>query len=117
MIDDGSIDQSRRKYVRGPLEREHLDVDPIVQFQQWFQEAREHIDVEPNAMTLATVDSNGAPAARTVDHRIRPHASSSRHLVPADRRHLGRRVISGLSAISSFQLPDPSNSLVLHPDS
>lgn len=66
MVDDGSIDQSRRKYVRGPLEREHLDVDPIVQFQQWFQEAREHIDVEPNAMTLATVDSNGAPAARTV---------------------------------------------------
>ena len=66
MTDDGSIDQSRRKYVRGPLEREHLDVDPIVQFQQWFEEARERVDVEPNAMTLATVDSNGAPAVRTV---------------------------------------------------
>ena len=66
MTDDGSIDQSRRKYVRGPLEREHLDVDPIVQFQHWFEEACEHIDVEPNAMALATVDSNGAPAVRTV---------------------------------------------------
>jgi len=60
------MDQSRRKYVRGPLEREHLDVDAIVQFQRWFEEACEHIDIEPNAMTLATVDSDGAPAARTV---------------------------------------------------
>jgi pyridoxamine 5'-phosphate oxidase len=66
MADAGFIDQSRRKYFRGPLEREHLDADPISQFQQWFEEACEHIDVEPNAMTLATVDSNGAPAARTV---------------------------------------------------
>ena len=66
MSDDGSPDQSRREYVRGPLEREHLDADPIVQFQQWFDDACERIDVEPNAMTLATVDSNGAPAARTV---------------------------------------------------
>jgi len=66
MTDDGSIDQSRRKYVRGPLEREHLDPDAIVQFQHWFKEACEHIDVEPNAMTLATVDSNGAPTVRTV---------------------------------------------------
>ena len=66
MADDDPIDQSRRDYVRGPLEREHLDADPIVQFTQWFEEACEHIDIEPNAMTLATVDSNGAPAARMV---------------------------------------------------
>jgi len=66
MADDDPIDQSRRDYVRGPLEREHLDVDAISQFQQWFEEACEHIDIEPNAMTLATVDSSGAPAARIV---------------------------------------------------
>ena len=66
MADEGRTDQSRRKYVRGPLEREHLDADPIVQFQQWFEEACERIHVEPNAMTLATVDGNGAPSARTV---------------------------------------------------
>ena len=66
MSDDGSIDQSRREYVRGPLEREHLDADPVVQFQQWFEDACARIEVEPNAMTLATVDRDGAPAARTV---------------------------------------------------
>lgn len=66
MSDDGSIDQSRREYVRAPLEREHLDADPVVQFQQWFEDACARIDVEPNAMALATVDRDGAPAARTV---------------------------------------------------
>jgi pyridoxamine 5'-phosphate oxidase len=66
MANDEPIEQSRRKYLRGPLAREHLDPDPIVQFQQWFEEACEHIDIEPNAMTLATVDSNGAPTVRTV---------------------------------------------------
>ncbi|MBW1907456.1 MAG: pyridoxamine 5'-phosphate oxidase [Deltaproteobacteria bacterium] len=66
MADDDPIDQSRRKYVRGPLEQEHLDADAIVQFQQWFEEACEHIEIEPNAMTLATVDGNGAPAVRIV---------------------------------------------------
>jgi pyridoxamine 5'-phosphate oxidase len=64
--DEEPIDQSRREYVRGPLERAHLDADAIVQFQRWFDEARERIDLEPNAMTLATVDEHGAPAARTV---------------------------------------------------
>jgi pyridoxamine 5'-phosphate oxidase len=66
MADDRSVDQSRREYRRHPLERAHLDADAIVQFQRWFEEACEHIDVEPNAMTLATVDSHGAPTARTV---------------------------------------------------
>ena len=64
--DEESIDQSRREYVRGPLERERLDADAIVQFQRWFDEACERIDLEPNAMTLATVDEDGAPAVRTV---------------------------------------------------
>ena len=66
MIDDGSIDQSRREYVRGPLESEHLDSDAMVQFERWFKGACEHIELEPNAMTLATVDNHGAPAVRTV---------------------------------------------------
>lgn len=61
------IDQMRRKYHRGPLERTDLDPDPIVQFERWFGEARERVeDAEPNAMTLATVSPQGAPAARTV---------------------------------------------------
>jgi pyridoxamine 5'-phosphate oxidase len=66
MTDGRPIDQHRREYVRGPLEREHLDADPIVQFQRWFEEACQRIELEPNAMTLATVDPQGAPAARMV---------------------------------------------------
>ena len=66
MTDGPPIDQVRRDYLRGPLELEQLDADPIVQFQQWFEEACNRIGPEPNAMTLATVDANGAPAARTV---------------------------------------------------
>ena len=61
------IDQIRRKYYRGPLERDALDADPIVQFERWFEEARARVsDAEPNAMTLATVGPSGAPGARTV---------------------------------------------------
>lgn len=63
---DDRIDQSRRKYVRGLLKREQLDADPVAQFKRWLDDACELIDVEPNAMTLATVDSRGAPTARTV---------------------------------------------------
>ena len=66
MTDERSIAQSRRDYVRGPLELEELDEDAIVQFQRWFEEACTHIDVEPNAKTRATVDREGAPAVRTV---------------------------------------------------
>ena len=61
------IDQMRRKYHRGLLEREALDPNPIVQFGRWFDEACEHVqDAEPNAMALATVGPDGTPGARTV---------------------------------------------------
>lgn len=67
MADDRPIDQVRRKYYRGPLERDQLDPDPIVQFERWFEEALQRVkDAEPNAMALATVDPEGAPSARTV---------------------------------------------------
>lgn len=66
MTDRDELHQSRADYVRGPLRREHLDADPFTQFEQWLEEASKHIEAEPNAMTLSTVDSNGAPSARTV---------------------------------------------------
>jgi pyridoxamine 5'-phosphate oxidase len=65
-VESKDVDQWRREYVRGPLEREHLDPDPIAQFERWFDEACQDVDTEPNAMTLATVDSAGAPAVRMV---------------------------------------------------
>ncbi|APB33735.1 pyridoxamine 5'-phosphate oxidase [Gloeomargarita lithophora Alchichica-D10] len=42
------------------------DPDPWVQFQQWFTDACTAPIREPNAMTLATVDAQGYPAARIV---------------------------------------------------
>ena len=56
-----------RRSTTGPaLEREDLDDDPIVQFEQWFREACDSGRKDPNAMSLATVDADGRPAARTV---------------------------------------------------
>ena len=47
------------------LRRYDLDPDPIVQFGRWFEEASEVAPL-PEAMTLATVDADGAPDARMV---------------------------------------------------
>ena len=56
-----------RRSTTGPaLEREDLDDDPIVQFEHWFREACDSGRKDPNAMSLATVDPDGRPAARTV---------------------------------------------------
>ena len=48
-----------------PLGREDLEPDPFVQFAVWFDRASEEAPLA-EAMTLATVDSDGAPDARMV---------------------------------------------------
>lgn len=56
----------RKDYgIAGLLEKD-LAKDPFRQFEKWFGEAEAAKIVEPNAMTLATVDRAGRPAARTV---------------------------------------------------
>ncbi len=56
-----------RKSVTGrSLEREDLDDNALTQFERWFSEACEEVELEPNAMSLATVDDTGAPSSRTV---------------------------------------------------
>lgn len=55
---------SRRPDVP-PLRREDLDPDPITQFSSWWALATERVAL-PEAMTLATVDAEGTPDARTV---------------------------------------------------
>ena len=79
----------REDYRRGALDRAALDANPIAQFESWFQQAAgeqsqsrwrkigialyklwsaicNHRPPDINAMTLATVDSNGKPSTRTV---------------------------------------------------
>jgi pyridoxamine 5'-phosphate oxidase len=40
--------------------------DPVPVFEQWFAEAQKLPTPNPNAMTLATIDPDGAPSARIV---------------------------------------------------
>jgi len=56
----------RQEYSQKGLHRDELNSDPIAQFTAWLAEALEIGLVEPNAMTLATVDSSGQPWTRTV---------------------------------------------------
>jgi pyridoxamine 5'-phosphate oxidase len=43
-----------------------LDPDPLVQFQRWFKEASETVQPHPEAMSLATVSSDGSVSNRIV---------------------------------------------------
>jgi pyridoxamine 5'-phosphate oxidase len=56
----------RRDYEAAGLSEQDALADPIEQFQRWFDDARRAELHEPNAMTLATVDPEGQPAARVV---------------------------------------------------
>lgn len=54
----------RKNYSLGSLDAADVDPDPIRQFQTWFAQALDAKLPEPNAMTVATVDAEGRPAAR-----------------------------------------------------
>lgn len=60
------ISQLRKDYKREALDEAHVDADPIRQFSRWWDEALASQLPEPNAMTLATADADGKPAARIV---------------------------------------------------
>jgi pyridoxamine 5'-phosphate oxidase len=56
----------REDYAQRGLRRSELDADPFRQFEAWLGEAFAQGVLEPNAMTLSTVDSAGQPWARAV---------------------------------------------------
>jgi pyridoxamine 5'-phosphate oxidase len=56
----------RKEYTQRGLSEADADPDPIVQFMRWFDEAVAAGLIEPNAMTLATIDPDGRPSARMV---------------------------------------------------
>ena len=56
---------SPRRPDSPPLDRERVAPDPIDQFRDWWERAAEEVPL-PEAMTLATVDADGAPNARMV---------------------------------------------------
>lgn len=56
----------RQDYKKAALSKESLAADPCQQLRDWMEEAQRSELLEPNAMTLATVDSDGQPFTRTV---------------------------------------------------
>jgi pyridoxamine 5'-phosphate oxidase len=56
----------RQEYMRAGLSESDADRDPMRQFERWFEDALSAKLPLPNAMTLATVSLDGAPAARVV---------------------------------------------------
>lgn len=63
MADLGDL---REEYGHDSLTEDSVDPNPIEQFRSWFQLAVDKKITEPNAMSLATVDTNGQPWQRTV---------------------------------------------------
>lgn len=56
----------REEYGSRELHMGKLDIDPMKQFEQWFDDAVEAELHEPNALTLSTLSLDGFPTARTV---------------------------------------------------
>ena len=56
----------RKSYERDALDEEASAADPVTQFDTWLQQALSAELPEPNAMTLATVGSDGRPSSRIV---------------------------------------------------
>jgi pyridoxamine 5'-phosphate oxidase len=56
----------RGDYAGEPLELAQCDPDPFVEVRRWLQLAVDRALPAPNAMTLATIDERGRPAARIV---------------------------------------------------
>ena len=61
-----SIAELRKEYKQHTLQENDVAGDPISQFQVWWNEIIASEAEEVNAMTLATADANGHPAARIV---------------------------------------------------
>lgn len=61
-----NIKTLRQEYTQQGLQRKDLKSNPTTQFIHWFQQAQQVQVLEPNAMTLSTVDYQGRPDNRIV---------------------------------------------------
>ena len=61
-----SIANLRKSYERAELDESASHANPLLQFEQWLNEAISAEVPEPNAMTLATVGSDLRPSTRVV---------------------------------------------------
>lgn len=61
-----NIADLRKSYERDELDENASAADPLQQFSRWFDQALKSELPEPNAMTLATVGTDGRPSTRVV---------------------------------------------------
>ncbi len=66
MLPPMNLEDLRRNYTTRSLDLSDLKASPFEQFDLWMREVIEIKALEPNAMTLATVDAQGQPWVRTV---------------------------------------------------
>lgn len=62
----GDLHEDRKDYTLNELTRSTLSSDPLSMFNEWMSDARNADIIDATAMTLATVNENGAPSARIV---------------------------------------------------
>jgi pyridoxamine 5'-phosphate oxidase len=60
------IENFRREYLLGGLNRTDLAADPLQQFETWLNQAVESGLQDPTAMSIATATSSGQPSQRIV---------------------------------------------------
>jgi pyridoxamine 5'-phosphate oxidase len=58
--------QLRKEYSLAALDETHVNSNPFIQFNTWFDEALQAQLQEPNALFLATVDESNKPSGRIV---------------------------------------------------
>ena len=66
MTDRIPLSDLRKSYELGSLDEHETANEPMLQFREWFEQALERDVLEPNAMTLSTVDGDGRPSSRPV---------------------------------------------------
>lgn len=65
-MNDINVADLRENYKKGGIPDENIPKEPIPFFEKWLKEAISSDVMEPNAMSLATVDSDGKPSVRLV---------------------------------------------------
>ena len=60
------LNDLRQEYSERSIDVDSVDPNPFIQFETWFKEATKAEVTEPNAMVIATTDTDGQSTQRTV---------------------------------------------------
>ncbi len=60
------LQDTRKDYTKNVLDKDHVAANPIEQFSIWYGEYANTEAIDPNAMTLSTINLSGKPTSRIV---------------------------------------------------